>query len=57
MPEVASPGEDHGHVMAIRHLDRHLVPDAAAWLDDGGDSGLRRDLDAIGEGEVGVARP
>src|SRR5687767_4295225 len=52
--EVTASGEDHRHVVAIGHLDGHLVADAAAGLDDRGDPGLRRDLDAVREGEVGV---
>src|ERR1700674_1207284 len=52
--EVAAAGEDHRHVMAVGDFDRHLVADAAPRLDDGRHPCLGRDLDAIGEGEVGV---
>src|ERR1700675_1774000 len=55
MAEVALAGEDHREMMTIRRLDRHLVTDRAAGLDDRGDAGLSRELDPIGEWEVGVA--
>ena len=48
--------EAHREMVAIRRLDRHLVPDRAARLDDRGDAGLGRELDPVREGEVGVAR-
>ena len=51
------PGEDHRHVVAVGDLDRHLVADRAARLDDRGDPGLRRELDPVREREVGVATP
>src|SRR5882672_5249156 len=53
--EVALAGEDHRQMMTIRDLDRHLVPDRAAGLDDRGDAGPGGELDPIGEREVGVA--
>src|SRR5688500_3704416 len=52
--EVPAAGEDHGHVVPVGDLDGHLVADAAARLDDRGDPGLGRDLDAVREREVGV---
>src|SRR5687767_5164215 len=56
MSEVPAAGEDHGQVVAIGDLDRHLVADAAAGLDDRGHAGLRGDLDSVGEREIGVRR-
>src|SRR5687768_11783463 len=53
--EVTPAGEDHRHVVTVGDLDRHLVPDAASGLDDGGHAGLGGDLDAVREREVGVA--
>ena len=48
--------EHHRQVVAVRDLDRHLVADRAARLDDRRDAGVGRDLDAVGEREVGVRR-
>src|SRR6188508_1567965 len=53
--EMAAAREDHCHVVAVGDLDRHLVADAAAGLDDGRHPRLGCDLDAVGEGEIGVA--
>jgi len=41
-------------VVAVGDLDGHLVPHAAAGLDDGRDPGLGRQLDAVREREVGI---
>src|ERR1700693_5226179 len=54
MAEVPATGEDHGHVVTIGHFDRHLVADAAARLDDRRHPGLRRDLDPVREGKIGI---
>src|ERR671910_1096203 len=40
VPEVATPGEKHRHVVAVRDLHGHLVAGAAARLDDGRHSSL-----------------
>jgi hypothetical protein len=53
--EVAPSREDHRHVVPVGDLDRHLVADRAAGLDDRRDAGLGRDLDSVREREVGVA--
>src|SRR3989304_3035782 len=53
---VAATGEDHRHVVAIGHLDRHLVARRAARLDDRSDTSLGGQLDRVGEREVGVRR-
>src|SRR3954470_11269250 len=37
--EVAHPREDHREVVPVGDLDRHLVADRAARLDDRGDAG------------------
>ena len=54
--EVASSREHHRQVMAVRDLDRHLVADRAAGLDDRRDARPGRRLDAVGEREVGIRR-
>jgi len=54
--EVAAAGEDHRQVMAVGHLDGHLVADRPARLDDGRDPGLGRELDAVREREVAWER-
>src|SRR5438477_2602550 len=38
--EVAAAGEDHREMVAVGDLDRHLVADRAAGLDDRGDAAL-----------------
>src|ERR1700719_2737150 len=53
--EVAAAGEDHREVVAVGDLDRHLVANRAARLDDRTDPGARREGDPIGEREVRVA--
>ncbi len=40
--------------MGVGGFDHLFVADGAAGLDDGGDAGRRRRLDAVGEGEEGV---
>ena len=54
MAEVPPSGEDHGEMVSIGDLDRHLVPDRSPRLDDRSHAGLRRDLDAVREREVGI---
>src|SRR5439155_10926318 len=54
--EVALAGEDHRQMVTIGDLDRHLVPDRSAGLDDRRYTRLGGELDAIGKREVGVAR-
>src|SRR5581483_9228850 len=56
VPEVARPREDHGEAEAVRGRDHVLVLHRAARLDDGRDALLRGELDAVREGEEGVAR-
>src|SRR6187200_3194644 len=51
---MSGGGEDHGQVVPVRDLDRHLVADRAAPLDDGRHAGVGRDLDPVGEWEVRV---
>ena len=55
LAEVAAAGEDHRQVVAVGDLDRHLVADRAAGLDDRRHAGLRGELDAVREREIGVA--
>ena len=57
VPEVPPAGEDHRQVVAVGDLDRHLVADRAARLDDRGHAGVGGGLDPVGEREVGVATP
>ena len=54
VPEVAAAGEDHRQVVAVGDLDGHLVADRAAGLDDRRHAALGRELDPVGEREVGV---
>src|SRR3954469_8009769 len=56
MAEMPAAREHHREMVAIGDLDRHLVTDRAAGLDDRGHPGLGRHLDAVREREVRVAR-
>src|SRR5258705_8528617 len=56
VPEMPCAREHHGHVVPVGDLDRHLVADRSARLDDRGHPGLGGELDPVGEREVGVAR-
>ena len=55
MLEVAHAGEEHGHAVFVGGSDGFFVPDGAAGLDDGGDAGSGRGVNAVSEGEEGVA--
>jgi hypothetical protein len=54
--EVTAANEDHGDAMLVRGVDDLLVTLAAARLDDSGHAPSRSDIDAVAEGEEGVAR-
>ena len=54
MPEVAPAGERHRDPGPVSRRDHRVVADRAAGLDDGGDAGRGRGLEAVGEGEEGV---
>ena len=54
MFEMAHARKDHGDSMLIGHLDRFLVPDRPARLDDGRDAGCRCRLDSISHREEGI---
>ena len=55
--EVAAPREHHRQVVAVGDLDRHLVADGAAGLDDRRDPGVCRDLDPVREAGSRRRRP
>ena len=52
-----SPRHDHRDPRLVGRGDHLVVPDGAARLDHGGHPGVGQDLQAVGEGEEGVARP
>ena len=54
MLEVAHAGEEHGHAVFVSGGDGFLVSDGAAGLDDGGDAGSGRGVNAVSEGEESV---
>src|SRR5207249_5411990 len=54
-PEVTPAGEDHRRAARVGGADDLLVARAAARLDDGRGARLERLLEAVGEGEEGVA--
>src|SRR2546423_1270833 len=54
--EVTLAGEDHGDVELVGLCDVLLVPHRSAGLDDDGDAGFGRGLDAVRERVEGVAR-
>ncbi len=56
MPEVAHAGEIQTHPGLLSGVDHHGIPDGTAGLGDDPHSGLGKDLQAIGEREVRVAR-
>ena len=49
MPEVSHPGEQHGYSQTVSSFDHFRIALRAAGLDDGGRSGFRDLLHAIGE--------
>jgi len=55
MLEMSGAGEDHRDAELVGGVDRELVVHRAAGLDDRLDAVLRGHLDAVGEGEEGVA--
>ena len=54
MLEVAHAGEEHGHAVFVGGSDGFFVPDGAAGLDDGGNAGSGRGVNAVPEGEESV---
>ena len=54
--EVPPAGEDERCAGRLDRRHRLAVPDRAARLDQRGDAGIERELRAVGEGEVRVAR-
>ena len=54
MLEVAFAGEEHGDVELVAFIDRVLVADRAAGLDDCFDAVLSRQGDAVVKREEGV---
>src|SRR5437016_4744905 len=52
--EMTAAGEQHRHAVLVRRVDHHRVAERATGLDDRGDAGPCRDLDAVGEREVRV---
>src|SRR5580765_8583538 len=56
MEEVSFAGEDHREPELVGLLDDGFVAHRAARLDDRGDAGRRRRLDAVFEGIERVAR-
>ena len=55
MEEVPLAGEDHGDAELVGPRDVVVVLHRAAGLDDDGDAGVGRRLDAVGERVEGVA--
>lgn len=54
MPEVTDAGGNHGHVMLVAKVDRVLIANRTARLNDGFNALLLRDLHTIRKGEEGV---
>ena len=51
MPKMPDPGEHHRHAVFVRGSDHLFVAHRAARLDNGGDAGAGRSVDAIPERE------
>src|SRR3990167_5555810 len=56
MSEVAHAAEHHGHATLVGGVDHFLVTHAAAGLDHAGRARVHHDVEAVAEGEEGVAR-
>lgn len=55
MPKMAHASEDHRDAGAVCCLDDFRITHRAAGLNNGSNTSARRNLNAIGEGEEGVA--
>ena len=56
MAEVAHAGEHHGHAALVGGVDHFLVAHRAAGLDHAGRARVHHHVEAVAEGEKGVAR-
>jgi len=54
MPEMPLPREHHRHPTFIRGGDDFRVADGTSGLDDGANSGVGEEVEAVAEGEEGV---